>query len=1000
MAAGGITVEVIAETGSFETDMGRAAKAAERLQRQVERQVTALQRQAELAGKSSDEIKLYTLAQKQATEEQLKAAQAAIAQRNATEAAQKQAAAQASFLSTLKEEAASVGKTKAEILEMRAAQLGLTKESAPFIAALKEAHPAQTALGKSTAQTAQQMQFAAIQVKDFAQSVIAGQNPLIAFTQQGLTTVSIFGGLGNTFRALASVFTPFVIGVTAIIGATLTFATAAFKGREEIGAFQKSLILTNNALGLTQASADAAARNIAKLGSGTIGSARDAFQQLILSGTFGAKSIEAAGVAVLNFQRLTDKSAEQIIGDLKGMRDNVLSWSYESNKAYNFLTPKIYEQIRALQAAGKADEARKVALDALNETLGQKTPVSLGLLERALKSAKEEASAFWDSLLAVGRPETIEQRIAFQQKMVESALRGANEPETLDSFGRRRASGKERLARAQDILRGLQDQQRAEADGAARQRQQAKETNEALKKEQADFQSSIAALVNANAQKRLADTEAQLNQETRLLERAFFEREVDELEYARRSEKIAGDRVRARINLLEDEARADAAVKPTSEAEGNQQAAKRIQREAQLRRLEDELAAVAEKGRNFGFFPKAQDVVEEPIVQFRKFEAGQTAETQRGIVDRRQATLQGLADLQTASRDAAIGLIKDEQARAAAILQIELDTYKKRLDLGALNDDERKKAEDDFAAYVLLRQQQLVEDLKPAYQKQLEAWQDTARLMRESSDEFHASFIDAGREAFKEWLTNGKFSVSGLVKVIQGALSDVIYKRFIAAPLNNLAGGISSELFTKSDSPIGKLVFGSVPGSEDGGAKVAAGQALQIQQMGRLSLSTEATTTAVFQLASAAEIASAALARIAAASSVATSSSSFSAFSGLFGGDAGSGGGLESNAGYGQIFGEFAAGGRPPSGKPVLVGERGPEVFVPDGSGTIYPNTRGRAWSGDGGGWGGGPAINQYFNFATGVNANEMRAFGENIKRETLGELMNSRSRGNRMIAA
>ena len=34
----------------------------------------------------------------------------------------------------------------------------------------------------------------------------------------------------------------------------------------------------------------------------------------------------------------------------------------------------------------------------------------------------------------------------------------------------------------------------------------------------------------------------------------------------------------------------------------------------------------------------------------------------------------------------------------------------------------------------------------------------------------------------------------------------------------------------------------------------------------------------------------------------------------------------------------FANGGRPPVGRPSIVGERGPELFVPDRAGTIIPN--------------------------------------------------------------
>ncbi len=36
----------------------------------------------------------------------------------------------------------------------------------------------------------------------------------------------------------------------------------------------------------------------------------------------------------------------------------------------------------------------------------------------------------------------------------------------------------------------------------------------------------------------------------------------------------------------------------------------------------------------------------------------------------------------------------------------------------------------------------------------------------------------------------------------------------------------------------------------------------------------------------------------------------------------------------------FANGGRPPVGRPSVVGEKGPELFVPDRSGTIIPNSQ------------------------------------------------------------
>ena len=59
--------------------------------------------------------------------------------------------------------------------------------------------------------------------------------------------------------------------------------------------------------------------------------------------------------------------------------------------------------------------------------------------------------------------------------------------------------------------------------------------------------------------------------------------------------------------------------------------------------------------------------------------------------------------------------------------------------------------------------------------------------------------------------------------------------------------------------------------------------------------------------------------------------------SGLFGMGGGGGGGLF--AGIGKLFG-FANGGIPPVGQPSIVGERGPELFVPQSAGRIIPNNQ------------------------------------------------------------
>jgi phage-related minor tail protein len=59
---------------------------------------------------------------------------------------------------------------------------------------------------------------------------------------------------------------------------------------------------------------------------------------------------------------------------------------------------------------------------------------------------------------------------------------------------------------------------------------------------------------------------------------------------------------------------------------------------------------------------------------------------------------------------------------------------------------------------------------------------------------------------------------------------------------------------------------------------------------------------------------------------------------GLFGVSGKGGGGGNIFSTVGKLLG-FASGGLTPGGRPIVVGERGPEVFIPASNGTVVPNS-------------------------------------------------------------
>lgn len=94
------------------------------------------------------------------------------------------------------------------------------------------------------------------------------------------------------------------------------------------------------------------------------------------------------------------------------------------------------------------------------------------------------------------------------------------------------------------------------------------------------------------------------------------------------------------------------------------------------------------------------------------------------------------------------------------------------------------------------------------------------------------------------------------------------------------------------------------------------------------------------------------------------------------------------------IRGKRADGGPVSSGSPYLVGERGPELFVPGSSGSIVPNDAMRS------GGGGGPSVNITYNIAAGVTKSELGPILESERKRLKAEIPDMVRRGGAYRAA
>lgn len=93
-------------------------------------------------------------------------------------------------------------------------------------------------------------------------------------------------------------------------------------------------------------------------------------------------------------------------------------------------------------------------------------------------------------------------------------------------------------------------------------------------------------------------------------------------------------------------------------------------------------------------------------------------------------------------------------------------------------------------------------------------------------------------------------------------------------------------------------------------------------------------------------------------------------------------------------IGMKAGGGPVSGGTPYIVGEQGPELFVPNASGSIIPNHK------MGGGGGGGSGVNITYNISSGVSKSELLPILENERKRLKAEIPDMVRRGGAYRAA
>ncbi|APF86967.1 phage tail tape measure protein [Ralstonia solanacearum] len=374
----------------------------------------------------------------------------------ATSAAGSMDAAASRFLKSLERQADRAGKTAAEYAALRAEQLGVSQAASQYIERMRVAEVATKAadtstqnLGMSARQTAATMRMVAPQMTDIVTQLAGGQSPLLVLTQQGGQLKDMFGGIGPALKGVGSYVAGLITPTTLAAGAAAALAFAWSTGAQEARGYTNALIMTGHYAGVSSAQLAGMAEGVSRI-IGTQHAAADVLSRLTATGRVASEQMSQVAVAAIAMEKATGQSVDETIRDFVKLAEEPTKASVKLNEQFHYLTGAVYEQIAALERAGQTDEAAALAQKTYAAALADRAMEvrrNVGYMEMAWVGLTDAAKKAWDAVAGIGRAETpadklngLYRAMAQQEKeLAEARAKGYNTVQLEAALGANRA---------------------------------------------------------------------------------------------------------------------------------------------------------------------------------------------------------------------------------------------------------------------------------------------------------------------------------------------------------------------------------------------------------------------------------------------------------------------------------------------------------------------------------------------------------------------------------
>lgn len=275
-----------------------------------------------------------------------------------------------------------------------------------------EAYKRQNAQLANTGKTAKEVAFAMrglpAQFTDIVVSLQGGQAPLTVLLQQGGQIKDMFGGIVPALRAMAQGLMAMVTPATVGAAALLALGVAAYSGSQELTAFNRAIILSNNAAGVS-ASQFAQYRDTLDSTVTTSGKAAEALTLIAAGGRVLNEQFVAVAESAILFEKATGQALSETINDFNAIGKEPVEAAIRLDEKYKFLTASVLAQADALVRMGNDTEAASLLQDTLATATSEaatKVIEQAGYMEKAWNGVKGAITGTWDALKQIGREST------------------------------------------------------------------------------------------------------------------------------------------------------------------------------------------------------------------------------------------------------------------------------------------------------------------------------------------------------------------------------------------------------------------------------------------------------------------------------------------------------------------------------------------------------------------------------------------------------------------